>query len=101
MARIIQSVEEFDILIGGEKPVLVDFFATWCGPCKMFAPTFDEYASEHSEIECVKVDVDVCGDIARRYGIMSIPTIILFNAGEPTKKNVGMLDYEELEEFAL
>ena len=101
MARIIQNVEEFDALLKGEKDVLVDFFATWCGPCKMFAPTFDEFAEEHSEIECVKVDVDICRDIARRYGIMSIPTIILFKNGEPVKKNVGTLDLEELEDFAL
>ena len=101
MAHIIQNVEEFDALLKGEKDVLVDFFATWCGPCKMFAPTFDEFAGDHSEIECVKVDVDICGEIARRYGIMSIPTIILFKNGEPTKKNVGTLDLEELEDFAL
>ena len=101
MARIIQSVEEFDILLKGDKPVLVDFFATWCGPCRMFAPTFDEFAADHSEIEAVKVDVDQVGEIAKRYGIMSIPTIILFKNGEPQKKNVGTLDLEELEDFAL
>jgi len=101
MAHIIQSAEEFEALLAQEKPVLVDFFATWCGPCKMFAPTFDEFAADHSEIECVKIDVDQCGELAKRYGIMSIPTIILFNNGEPKKKNIGTLDIEELEEFAL
>ena len=101
MAHIIQSVEEFDALLKSEKPVLVDFFATWCGPCRMFAPTFDEFAGDHDEIACVKIDVDQHGEIARRYGIMSIPTIILFKNGEPAKKNVGTLDLEELEDFAL
>lgn len=101
MAHIIQNKEEFESLLKGEKPVLVDFFATWCGPCKMFAPTFDEFAEEHSEIECVKIDVDQLGDVARGYGIMSIPTIILFKNGEPIKKNIGTLDLEELEDFAL
>lgn len=100
MAHIIQNTEEFDALLKGEKPVLVDFFATWCGPCKMFAPTFDEFAADHEEIECVKVDVDQCGELAKRYGIMSIPTIILIKSGEPQKKNVGTLDLEELEDFA-
>lgn len=101
MAKIIQNAEEFDALLQSEKPVLVDFFATWCGPCKMFAPTFDEFAGEHDEVSCAKVDVDQNGDIARKYGIMSIPTIILFKNGEATKKNVGTLDLEELEDFAL
>ena len=101
MAHIIENVTEFDALLKSEKPVLVDFFATWCGPCRMFAPTFDEFAGEHGEIECVKVDVDQNGEIAKRYGIMSIPTIILFKNGEPQKKNVGTLDFEELEDFAL
>ena len=101
MAHIIQNVEEFDALIKGEKPVLVDFFATWCGPCKMFAPTFDEFAADHNEIECVKVDVDQCRDLAIRFGIMSIPTIILIKNGEAVKKNIGTLDLEELEDFAL
>jgi thioredoxin 1 len=101
MAHIIQSVEEFDALLQGEKPVLVDFFATWCGPCRMFAPTFDEFAADHDEVACVKIDVDQLGEIAKRFGIMSIPTIILFKNGEPVKKNVGTMDLEELEEFAL
>ena len=96
MAHIIQNTEEFDVLLKGEKPVLVDFFATWCGPCKMFAPTFDEFAADHEEIECVKVDVDQCGELAKKYGIMSIPTIILIKGGEQQKKNVGTLDLEEL-----
>ena len=99
MAKKITSVEEFDNILAGEKPVLVDFFATWCGPCKMFAPVLDEFAEEHDEIEAVKVDVDELGDLARRYGIMSIPTVILFKNGEATKKNVGFLDAEDLEEF--
>jgi thioredoxin 1 len=101
MAHIIQSVEEFDALLQGEKPVLVDFFATWCGPCRMFAPTFDEFAADHDEVACVKIDVDQLGEIAKRFGIMSIPTIILFKNGEPAKKNAGTMDLEELEEFAL
>ena len=99
MAKIIANTEEFEKLIAGEKPVLVDFFATWCGPCKMFAPVLDEYAEEHTDVEAVKVDVDENGEIAKRYGIMSIPTVILFKNGEPVKKNVGFMDAEEVEDF--
>ncbi len=101
MARIIATTEEFDAALAENKTLLVDFFATWCGPCKMFAPTFDEFAGEHGEVECIKVDVDQNGEIAKRYGIMSIPTLILFKEGAEVKKNVGTLDYEELEDFAL
>ena len=99
MAKIITSNEEFQELIAGGKPVLVDFFATWCNPCKMFAPVLDEFAEEHTDIEAVKVDVDQNGEIAKKYGIMSIPTVILFKNGEPVKKNVGFLDIDELEDF--
>ena len=99
MAKKITSIEEFESILAGEKPVLVDFFATWCGPCKMFAPVLDEFSQEHDDIEAVKVDVDELGEIAKRYGIMSIPTVILFKNGEPVKKNIGFLDYEELEDF--
>lgn len=101
MAKKIKTEEFENEVINAKETVLVDFFATWCGPCKMFAPTFDEFASEHEEIACVKVDVDVCGELARRFGIMSIPTIILIKNGEAVKKNVGTLDLEELEDFAL
>lgn len=94
------NTAEFDALLNEGKTILVDFFATWCGPCKMFAPTFDEFAADHEEIECVKVDVDQCGELAKKYGIMSIPTIILIKGGEQQKKNVGTLDLEELEDFA-
>lgn len=99
MAKIVTNEAEFQSLIGGDKPVLVDFFATWCNPCKMFAPVLDEFAEEHDDIEAAKVDVDQNGDIARRYGIMSIPTVILFKNGEPVKKNVGFMDIDALEEF--
>lgn len=101
MARIINTASEFDQLLAGEKPLLVDFFATWCNPCKMFAPVFEELAEDHGEIECVKIDVDSLGEIAKRYGIISIPTVVLFEGGEIKKKNVGALGYEELEELIL
>lgn len=70
--------------------VLVDFFANWCGPCKMLSPTIEELAKDY-EGKCVvaKVDVDESGDIAMRYGIMSIPTLIVFKDGELVDKMVG------------
>ena len=101
MSAIRLNEDNFNRVRDHEGVSLLDFYADWCGPCRMFAPTFDEFAGDHPEIECVKIDVDQHGEIAKRYGIMSIPTIMLFKNGELVKKNVGTLDLEELEDFAL
>lgn len=77
---------------------LVDFWATWCGPCKMLAPTIEEIASDYKDRAVVgKVDVDDCPDLAQRFGIMSIPTVIVFKDGEIREKLVG---YRLKSEFA-
>ena len=89
--------ENFDELINEER-VLVDFFAEWCGPCRMLSPIIDEVATEQN-IKVVKVNVDNHEDIAKKYGIMSIPTIILFKNGEEVNKNIGLLSKEDLLEF--
>ena len=75
--------------------VLVDFYADWCGPCKMMSPILDEF-SKISDIEVKKINVDSNELIAKRYGIMSIPTLILFEDGREVKKNIGYLTLEEL-----
>ena len=87
----------FDDLINEDK-VLVDFYADWCGPCRMLSPILDEVMEEES-IKLVKVNVDNHEDIAKRYGVMSIPTIILFKNKEEVNKNIGLLSKEELIEF--
>ncbi len=80
----------FGGLIADDVPSLVDFWAEWCGPCKMIAPILEEIADEQGEsLQVAKLNVDEAGDIARRFEVMSIPTLILFKDGEPVKRIVG------------
>jgi thioredoxin 1 len=78
-----------DEVLGSDKPVLVDFWATWCGPCKQVAPVLEEIASEHEQITIAKMDIDANPSTPREYQIMSIPTMILFSGGKPVKQIVG------------
>jgi thioredoxin 1 len=78
-----------DDVLGSDKPVLVDFWASWCGPCKMVAPVLEEIASEHSEITIAKMDIDANPQTPRDYQIMSVPTMILFYKGKAEKQIVG------------
>ena len=88
--------ENFDDIIGGETPVLVDFWASWCGPCKMLAPVLEEVASEITNAQIAKVDVDEVPDLAKRFKVMSIPTLILFKNGEISERAVGYMPKEEI-----
>ncbi|MBS5724926.1 MAG: thioredoxin [Clostridiales bacterium] len=83
-------------VLTSEKPVLVDFFATWCGPCMMVAPIVEEIADEHPEVKICKVDVDEEPEIARDFQIMSIPTLLVFKDGELTAKAVGARSKEQI-----
>ncbi len=77
-------------VLQSDKPVLVDFWATWCGPCKMVAPVLEEIAGDHADkLTIAKLDVDASPAVARDFQIMSIPTMILFQDGKPTKTIVG------------
>ena len=79
-----------DDVLTSDKPVLVDFWATWCGPCKMVAPVLEEIAAEHPDkITIAKLDIDANPSVPRDYQIMSIPTMILFQGGKPVKQIVG------------
>lgn len=79
-----------------EGVVLVDFFASWCGPCKMQSPVLEELKEDRSDVKVVKIDVDQETEIARLYGVMSIPTLILFKDGKEVAKNVGFMPKELL-----
>jgi thioredoxin 1 len=93
MAGVITTLSDstFDEEIGSAStPVLVDFWAEWCGPCKMIAPILEEIADENGDsIKIAKLNVDEASDIARRFEVMSIPTMILFKDGEEAKRIIG------------
>lgn len=86
----IENASQFEKeVLQSQKPVLVDFFATWCGPCRMVAPILDEIAQEREDFKIVKVDVDQAQELAARYQIMSIPTLIVFKNGVPGAPTLG------------
>ena len=97
----IGSLDAFDKLISeSDKPVLVDFWAEWCGPCKILSPRVDEASDEMDDVTVAKVNVDDQEEIAARYKIMQIPTLILFKNGEVASKSVGALTKDQVKEFA-
>lgn len=97
MSIIHVTEENFDeVVLGGEKTVLVDFFATWCGPCQMLAPTIEEIADEHPEYTVVKIDVDDAPGLAVKYGIVSIPTLVVIKNGDTVNKAIGVHSKDEI-----
>ena len=91
------NAQEFNDLISNNGLVFVDFFASWCGPCKMLAPSVDKLATEHPEAKVVKVAVDQENALAMQYGVQSIPTLIVFKNGQPVNRQMGFVPYEALE----
>ncbi len=83
----------------GKGLVLVDFFATWCGPCKMLGPVLEDMANDRDSIDIVKVDIDESMNLARQYGIMSVPTLVLFKDGQVVAQTSGFQPKESIQQF--
>ena len=94
------TTSDFDTeVLGSEQPVIVDFWAEWCGPCHMVSPVLDQIATERQgELRVVKVNIDEEPELAQRYGVMSIPAIVLFKYGQPAAAAVGARPKKALEQ---
>ena len=96
------NIENFDSeVIKSDKPVVVDFFATWCGPCKRMKPNLEQFASATEDVKVVLADVDGLQDILPDYDIVSVPTIVLFNEGKEVRRKSGYMSAEDLESFSV
>lgn len=89
----------FAEVLNSEKPVLLDFYATWCGPCKMLSPILDRLAAEHDEFVVAKVNVDEAASLASEFGVASIPTLVVFKNGREVARNVGVLPEKRILEL--
>lgn len=99
MAKKITTAEFENEVLNAKGTVLVDFFATWCGPCKMLAPHLDELSAKNPDVKIVKIDVDEETPLAIKYGVASIPTLLLFKDGEKVNQTLGYQTLDQLEKF--
>ena len=92
----ITDAEFADKVLNADKPVVVDFWAPWCGPCKMIAPALEELAAERDDVRFVKINIDENPETPTRYGVRGIPTLIVFRDGKPAATKVGALPKQQI-----
>ena len=90
MAEIIINMDNFERTINGDKPVLIDFYADWCGPCRMVGPIVHEIAEENENVVVGKINVDNEPELAQKFGVMSIPTLVVMKDGKEVARAVGV-----------
>lgn len=96
MSAIKLNKSDLDLLIRGDKTILLDFFADWCGPCRMVSPVIDEIAAERSDVAVGKINVDESPELARKYGVYSIPTLIVIRDGKVINQAIGARSKEQI-----
>ena len=98
MAPTVITKENFKSeVLDAQGTVLVDFWADWCGPCRMLSPIVDQVAEQHSEVKVGKIDIDAQPELANQFGVMSIPTLIVFKNGQKVNESVGLIPKENIE----
>lgn len=97
--EIITSEQFEEKVLKNKKFVIVDFFANWCGPCKMLMPVLEEIDQEFDQVDIVKVNIDQDEDLAKKFGVLSIPTLIFFSNGEEVEKTIGYRQKSQIEEI--
>lgn len=96
MIKVASDKDFEQVVLKNDRTVLVDFYATWCGPCMMQVPVLEEVSNSRSEFDIVKVNVDESPEIASKYMVNTIPTLIVFENGKSVKKNIGFMNREQI-----